>query len=420
MRQLLKVAIILILTSFSSSAIAGDIYEAAKDGDLTTVQALVTTNVAVVDARDADGNTPLLWAVKRDQPDVAKFLLSKGADPSITNKNGLSPLQMAKALGEADVLGLNKVPVAIETPPQIVGTNNQDSLTYQGKIYTGIHDVHLLPDGRLVIYHSEGILIDPTNLPDAFLESWGLSETIIENAKNDATTAGGKMPYLKVSEHAGQTASGITPEGRQHLTEWLQKAADGDADSQVVVGMVCYYGSAGKRDLPESVKWFRKAAEQGNAAGQYWLGRAYFHGEGVEEDKAEGLNFIRKAAEQGNPNAQNWLGHAYFFGEGVDNDFTEAVMWLRKAADQGNPYAESTLGLAYFTGQGVDKDLTEAVKWFRLAAEQGDADGLYGLGMAYYYGLGLDEDKAEGVKWLRKAAEQGNAEAVKTLKEIGY
>jgi hypothetical protein len=105
-RPIVNISVFLILSLSSFSSRAGDIIEAAKAGDLAAIQASVTADPAVVNARDNDGNTPLLWAVKRGKTDVAKFLLSKGANPSLANKSGASPVQMARALEETDVLEL--------------------------------------------------------------------------------------------------------------------------------------------------------------------------------------------------------------------------------------------------------------------------------------------------------------------------
>ena len=49
-----------------------------------------------VDAKDAKGNTLLLYMAARGNAQAVEYLLSKGADPKCTNKNGCSPLSCAK------------------------------------------------------------------------------------------------------------------------------------------------------------------------------------------------------------------------------------------------------------------------------------------------------------------------------------
>ena len=53
--------------------------------------------------------------------------------------------------------------------------------------------------------------------------------------------------------------------------------------------------------------FFNKAAEQGHAASQYELGFAYSLGFGTEQNDEESLKWYRKAAEQGHKEAIEFL-----------------------------------------------------------------------------------------------------------------
>ena len=48
------------------------------------------------------------------------------------------------------------------------------------------------------------------------------------------------------------------------------------------------FGSGVENDFKESVKWYRKAAEQGNGYAQSSLGEMYGEGEGVPKDAVTG------------------------------------------------------------------------------------------------------------------------------------
>ena len=104
-------------------------------------------------------------------------------------------------------------------------------------------------------------------------------------------------------------------------------------------------------------------AEQGDARSQVRLGLLYENGKGVAQDYKEAVKWYLKAAEQGNSSGQNNLGLMYGNGKGVLQDYNEAVKWYRKAADQGNAYGQNSLGDAYRDGKGVPQDYNEAVKW---------------------------------------------------------
>ena len=170
----------------------------------------------------------------------------------------------------------------------------------------------------------------------------------------------------------------------------------------------CYYNGWGElKDLTESVKWYRLAAEQGYAPGQFRLGARYAEGTGVRQDMTEAVKWFRLAAEQGDAPAQATLGAAYYDGEGVTKNLAEAVKWYRKAAEQGDATAQFYLGICYANGEGVRKDMSEAVKWYHKAAEQENALAQFNLGACYENGEGVRKDMSEAVKWYRKSAEQG-------------
>ena len=61
---------------------------------------------ALVDAADANGNTPLWRAVfdSRGRPEMIQCLLSYGADRTLANQHGVSPLDLAKTIANYDVL----------------------------------------------------------------------------------------------------------------------------------------------------------------------------------------------------------------------------------------------------------------------------------------------------------------------------
>jgi ankyrin repeat protein len=48
-----------------------------------------------VNARDKDGNTPLHFAASWSRPDVIRLLLDHGADPTIANYTGATPVIVA-------------------------------------------------------------------------------------------------------------------------------------------------------------------------------------------------------------------------------------------------------------------------------------------------------------------------------------
>jgi hypothetical protein len=57
-------------------------------------------------------------------------------------------------------------------------------------------------------------------------------------------------------------------------------------------------GKGVPRDIPEAIKWYRKAADQGDALAQYNLGMRYKEGDGLPLDPVEAYKWLSLAAAQ--------------------------------------------------------------------------------------------------------------------------
>ena len=85
---------------------------------------------------------------------------------------------------------------------------------------------------------------------------------------------------------------------------------------------------------------------------QHSLGLAYYNGEGVPKDLEESVKWYRKAAELGDADAQLILVVAYQKGEGVLKDLVEAHAWANIAAIKGREATKSLRG-------AIEKDMTK-------------------------------------------------------------
>ena len=77
---------------------------AAQAHAVAIAEALLAAG-ASVDARDSRGNTPLINAVfnSRGRGDLIDLLRRHGADPNIANAHGVSPVTLARTIGNFDV-----------------------------------------------------------------------------------------------------------------------------------------------------------------------------------------------------------------------------------------------------------------------------------------------------------------------------
>ena len=68
------------------------------------------------------------------------------------------------------------------------------------------------------------------------------------------------------------------------LIDLKVKAAEGDAEAQLLLGAMYGEGNGFAPNHQEAAKWYRLAAEQGHAEAQNMLGWMYANGNGVPQD----------------------------------------------------------------------------------------------------------------------------------------
>ena len=210
--------------------------------------------------------------------------------------------------------------------------------------------------------------------------------------------------------------------GEEHQSDaayYFRMAAEqGLASAQTNLGKCYLAGDGVPEDGKKAFEWFEKAASQGDAEGQFQLGRCYEEGWGTEKNENLAYQYYNKSASQGYANAQIQVGFCYLDGIGVSANDSSAFEWFKKAAEQDNPDGQYILGACYSEGTGVTKDSYEAVKWYKKAAEQGIAAAQYNLGICYLEGDGLSKNRSEAKNWLQKAADQGYEDAQSALQDL--
>ncbi len=105
---ILRFAVVtLAALAWSSPVFGGEIHDAAQNGDLAKVRALVKANPDLVSSKDTEyGGTPLLFAVAFGQKEVAQFLLANKADINALDNDGETPLYAAARLGKKAMVEL--------------------------------------------------------------------------------------------------------------------------------------------------------------------------------------------------------------------------------------------------------------------------------------------------------------------------
>jgi ankyrin repeat protein len=103
-------ASVIILALFSGVGLGQDdpfktAINAIEKGEVETIRGLLDRGLDE-DAMDMSGNTLLMTAVFKLQPDIVELLLERGASPKIANNGGITPLTIAVASGQARITRL--------------------------------------------------------------------------------------------------------------------------------------------------------------------------------------------------------------------------------------------------------------------------------------------------------------------------
>lgn len=94
-----------LLVSISAQS-ATPLEKAAASGNIKEVKSLLSKGVDVngIDEESTWEKTPLFAAAEADQPKIVVLLLSNGANASLTNASGSTPLRVAAYKGHAEVV----------------------------------------------------------------------------------------------------------------------------------------------------------------------------------------------------------------------------------------------------------------------------------------------------------------------------
>lgn len=84
-----------------------EIHQAAADGDVERVRALIKANPEAVNARDKNSATPLIWAVSEGRKEVVELLIASKADVNVRLGKSVTPLSLAKDKAIIELLKAN-------------------------------------------------------------------------------------------------------------------------------------------------------------------------------------------------------------------------------------------------------------------------------------------------------------------------
>jgi TPR repeat protein len=172
-----------------------------------------------------------------------------------------------------------------------------------------------------------------------------------------------------------------------------ERAAAGDGESQVELGLRCRDGRGVPQDLVAAVRWFSLAAQQGNPRGQDNLGYMLLRGLGVDRDAEAAVGWFGKSAAQGCHWGLNNLASCLYRGEGVARDEARAIAIWQEAVQAGSRYACLDLAARFLPGSSESPEWQRARKWLVAGRKLGCPRCTSVLAYLLWHGIGCEADR---------------------------
>jgi len=155
-------------------------------------------------------------------------------------------------------------------------------------------------------------------------------------------------------------------------------AAQGDAESQYLMGLYHVRGIHVKRNLATGLQWLDKAEAQNHLPALELLTELYGEPLGnqflstdqqIKPSDEKAFGYALKGAQLGNGDLAEYVAHAYHKGKGTPRNDSLAIVFMQQAAQKHKrPEAALTLGDWFYLGQTTYRiDLVRARTFYDLA-----------------------------------------------------
>ena len=151
-------------------------------------------------------------------------------------------------------------------------------------------------------------------------------------------------------------------------------AQAGYREAQIQSALSCFRGDVAPQDCEAGRRWLAMAAENGWAPAEFSLYQQYYYGlppdpkcPAYPKDIPEAIKWLRRAADHHHLQAEATLAVILLQGQLLDRDTAQAEKLLLNAAEHGYAPAQNDLGFAILNGDILTRDAVEAAVWCQLA-----------------------------------------------------
>ncbi|OJJ83579.1 ankyrin repeat domain-containing protein [Aspergillus glaucus CBS 516.65] len=107
------------------------IHEAAREGNVQTIESLLSANPRLARTKDDDDRLPIHWAVSYNRLPVVELLVSqKNFDPDVEDGSGWTPLMIAASLRDAEGDPIIEQLLQKEADVNVKSTSGQNALHF--------------------------------------------------------------------------------------------------------------------------------------------------------------------------------------------------------------------------------------------------------------------------------------------------
>lgn len=199
----------------------------------------------------------------------------------------------------------------------------------------------------------------------------------------------------------------------EDLSDLIALAEQGQAEAELKLGKVYYYGERVKKDNDKAFIWFRKAALGHNVEAKYYL-HLCMNDNMFNQEQSEKL--LKEASDNGYAPAQYdyVLSHGWASSKISEDRKKELFGLVKSSAEQKYPKAIILLSQCYTVGFGTERNSEEARRILVEAAGRGCDEACDCLG----YEEEKNENYDAAIKWYSSINDCGKFEVEGKLRRV--
>ncbi len=234
---------------------------------------------------------------------------------------------------------------AHQHPLPASGTRHAHKHAHKGRVHS-----HLIPISKTVHTHEKTVNVGIVKSTKKVLPKKKKKRLTPVKTVNKSRANTRKVAVRKKRQRAVKKSLKPIP---IPATQTPQQIAEGNR--QFTLALRYEHGTGVKKNLPQAINWYLRAAKNNNAKAQFNLASLYENGEGVSRNIPQAIRWYYAAANNGDVNAQVNLGNKYARGNNVPKNTNKAAYWYKRAADQGDMRGCANLNYLIKSNNGVIK-----------------------------------------------------------------